>query len=268
MTIAAPQLEDLPVAKLTVDHTVQRAVDKPRVDKIVKDYQRSALGTIVVSRRDDGTHHVIDGQHRVQATIAVGLGDETVPCLVYSGLSRAEEASMFRRLNNTRVVQAVDKFRVRVVEGDPVAVTLNNLLSRHGWYVQMNKDDGAFAAVTALESVYRGKVNGFDSSEALCDTLLRVLTEAWDHNADGVRAEIVRGTGAVLARYGARVDLAKLTSSMGTYPGGPRGLVGAAKGLHGFRGGTLPDALAEVLVEMLNKGRRSSTRLPEWRSHV
>jgi hypothetical protein len=268
VTLDAPQIETLSVAKLTVDQEVQRAVDKARVDRLAKDYREAALGVIVVSRRDDGTYHVIDGQHRVSATIAAGFGDHALTCLVYEGLARADEAAMFRHLNNTRGVLAVDKFRVRVIEGDPAAVVLNDILSRHGWRVQMNKDAGAFAAVSAFESIYKGKLNGPGNTRDICDTLIRVITEAWGHDASGVRNEIVGGLGAVLLRFNTRVDLTKLVAELGQHPGGPRGLVGRAKGLHAFRGGKLADSFAEVVVEMLNKGRRVSTRLPEWRSQV
>jgi len=261
------EIETIPVAKLTVDPEVQRGVDKARVDKLAKDYQEAALGTIVVSHRGDGTYHVIDGQHRVLAAIAAGHGEGGMTCLVYEGLSRADEAAMFRRLNNTRSVTAVDKFRVRVVEGDLVAVSLNSILSRHGWRVEFGKTDGTFAAVSALEAVHRGKLAGPGDTTQICDTLIKTITEAWGHEASGVRAEIVSGLGAVLLRYNTRIDLAKLTAELGSCPGGPRGLVGKAKGLHQFRGGKLSDALAEVVVEMLNKNRRSN-RLPEWRSQA
>lgn len=265
MTQPAPQVEDLAVAKLTIDPEVQRGIDKIRVDKIAKDYQSNAIGAIIVSHRGDGTYHVIDGQHRVAATIAAGYSDRTLTCLVYEGLSRADEAAMFRRHNNTRAVLPVDKFRVRVVEGDPAAVELNDTLNRHGWKVEQSKAAGCFAAVSALESVYRGKLNGPGDTLLICDTLIRVITEAWGHDANGVRGEIVSGIGAVLLRYNTRVDLVKLVSELAQHKGGPLGLVGKAKGLRDFRGGKLSDALAEILVELLNKARRTN-RLPEWRS--
>lgn len=265
MTMSAPLVEAMPVAKLTVDPDIQRTVDKIRVDKIVQDFQWEALGTIVVSKRDDGTCHVIDGQHRVAAVQAAGYGDRSIACLVYENLTRPEEAAMFRRLNNTRQVQPIDRFRVRVVEGDEAAVTLNKILNKHGWTVSWSKHAGAFAAVGALEKVYAGKLAGPGDTAQICDTVLGVITEAWGHDADGVRAEIVAGIGAVLLRYNSRVDLPKLTSELGLVKSGPRGLVGRAKGLRDFRGGTLSDALAEIVVEMVNKQRRTN-RLPEWRS--
>ena len=265
MISPAPRIEQLPIAVLTTDPEVQRSVDKARVDKIVKDYHPEALGTIIVSRRGNGTHHIIDGQHRVQATIAAGYGNRAITCQVYDGLSRADEAAMFRRLNNTRQVSPIDKFRVRVIEGDAAAVLLNGMLNRHGWTVRTSKSGGSFAAVGALESVYRGKLNGPGSTELVCELLIRAVTESWGHNADGVRAEIVSGLGAVLLRFNSRVDVPKLILELSKHEGGPRGLVGRAKNLHTYRGGKLSDALAEIVVELLNKQRRNN-RLPEWRS--
>jgi hypothetical protein len=266
MTPSTPQTETLPVSKLTVDGDVQRSVNHARVERILKDFNPAALGVIVVSARDDGTHHIIDGQHRAAAVRA--LGDEEAPmtCLVYHGLTRADEAAMFRRLNNTQVVQPLDKFRVRVVEGEPVAVRLNQILNQHGWHLGTNKDDGCFASVAALDKVQGGKLNGPGDTYEICDTLIQVITKAWGHNADGMRREIVEGVGALLLRYNTRVDLPKLVDQLAGYSGGPLGLVGSARGLKNFRGGTLPDALAEVVVELVNKGRRGPSRLPEWRS--
>lgn len=265
MITSAPPVENVPVAKLMVDPDVQRVVDKTRVDKMVKDYQPSALGAIVVSRRSDGTHHVVDGQHRVQATIAAGYGDGEVTCLVYEGLTRSEEAALFRRLNNSRSVNAVDKFRVRVVEGDDSAVQLNALLGRHGWTVAQDKNDGYLAGIAALERVHVGKVNGPGTAHEVTETLIQVITEAWGHDANGVRGEITGGLGALLLRFGTRVDRVKLVSELRQFPSGPLGLVGRAKGLRDFRGGLVTDAVAEVVVELLNKNRRTN-KLPDWRS--
>lgn len=267
MNVPAPHWENLPLAKLTIDPEVQRSLDKTRVNRMVKDYQPQALGALVVSRRQDGTIHVIDGQHRLAASIAAGYGDREVSCLVFEGLSKPQEAMLFRQLNNTRTPQSLDKFRVRVIEGDEVAVALNTILEAHGWHAAQSKDDSCFAAVAALEKVYRGKLNGEGDTATICDTLIRVITKAWDFNADGVRAELIGGLGALLLRFNTRVDLSKLTTELGQTAGGPLGLIGRAKSLRDLRGGTIPDALAEIVVEMLNKSRRTN-RLPHWRSGV
>lgn len=264
--IPEPRIDELPVGRLTIDHTVQRPLDTARVDRIAGDYQLGAVGVLVVSERANGAVHVIDGQHRHAATVAAGYGDKTLTCLVYRGLSLADEAAMFRRLNNSRAVSAVDKFRVRVIEGDPGAVAMNAVLERHGWTVAFSKADGSFAAVAGIEQVFRGPSRGKTDGHAdVCDTVIGVITRAWGHDSDGVRAEIVAGIGAVIHRHGAGVDLSKLVSALAAHPGGPRGLVGKAKGLREYRGGTVTEAFAEVLIGLINKSRRTN-RLPDWHS--
>lgn len=261
MTEQIPDIKDIAAGQLIVDHAVQRSLDSARVHRMAVDYQVNAVGVVVVNHRSDGTFHVVDGQHRVAATLAAGYGDRDLTCLVYHGLSKAEEAGMFRRLNTSRAVQALDKFRVRVVEGEQIAVLLNSILNRNGWTVAQAKDDGTFAAVSAFENLYRAIT---DQASQVCDLLLQVVTSAWGHNADGVRAEIVTGIGAVLARHHNEIDLAKLTHELGQFSGGARGLIGKARSLRDIRGGRIGDAMAEIVVSMVNKGRRVN-RLPAWR---
>jgi hypothetical protein len=244
---------------LTVDQTVQRPLDGVRVAQIAADFEPESLGVITVSERADGTHHIIDGQHRIAAMRVIGKDKTPVNCVLWRGLSRAEEAAMFRRLNNTRQVQVLDRFRVRIVEGDRVACQLNELLEAHGWTIRKAKAQGSFFAVSALEKVYN-KPPGADIDT--CDAVIRVATHAWGHESDGLRAEIVVGLGALLRKY-PRLDTPKLVTELAKLEGGPLGLIGKAKQLRDIRGGLIPDAMAEILVNLHNK-RRQTNRLPEW----
>lgn len=245
---------------LTVDQSVQRPLDSVRVAGIAADFEREALGVIHVSERPDGTHHIIDGQHRISAVHVIGRGDIPVACVLWTGLTRAEEAAMFRRLNNTRQVQILDRFRVRIVEGDPVACELAAMLESHGWTIRKAQAKGSFFAVSALERVYRAPKEGRDL--ATCDALVKLATAAWGHDSNALRAEIVSGLGVLLRQY-PRLDVAKVVTELGKHEGGPLGLIGKAKQLRDIRGGRISDAMAEILVNLHNK-RRITNRLPEW----
>lgn len=249
---------DIEPVLLTVDHTVQRPLDTVRVNAIAADFRRDALGVVTVSERGDGTHHVVDGQHRLAAAHVCGQAEEPVTCVLWRGLSLAEEAAMFRFLNNTRRVEAIDKFRVRIIEGDLVACKLNALLADNGWTIGKAKQTGNFAAVNALENVYR--TGGGDAQT--CESLITVATQAWGHNQNGLRAEVVSGLGVVLRRHPG-LDMAKLITELAKHEGGPLGLVGRAKQLRDISGGRIADSMAEILVKLHNK-RRSANRLPEW----
>lgn len=244
---------------LMVDHSVQRPQDNARVANIAGNFVPDSMGVIHVSKRDTGEHHIIDGQHRVAAAMVLGKGDVPIDCKLYEGLSRPEEAAMFRRLNNTRRVQPLDLFLVRVVEGDPVACQLETILHRHGWTIAKNVGRGAFFAVAALEKVHKAKDDG---DAETCDALIRIATEAWGHDSNALRAEVVSGLGALIRRYPG-LDIAKLVTEMAKHEGGPLGLIGRAKQLRDIRGGRVSDAMAEILVNLHNK-RRHHGRLPEW----
>lgn len=264
--IAPSSVENLPVSKLTVDHTVQRSsVDGGRVEKIVRNFRPEALGVLAVSDRGDGTMHVIDGGHRRAALLALGLDDFHVRAEVYCGLTEAQEAELFTWKNNTRGLNPVDRFRVAVKANDPTAVTLDDLLTKYGWEVAATKSKGKFTAVGSLQKIYGSKYNGPEDTEWICERVIRILTEAWGHDTFGVAGWLISGLGAVLLRYPTLVDDTKMVGVLADYPGGPRVLVGHARGLRDFRSGSLTEAMAEKLVNLFNKNRPVH-RLPAWRS--
>lgn len=258
------QIRDIPARQLMVDHTVQRPLDTARAERIASDFDRNALGTFVVSRRDDGTYHLIDGQHRHAVVILLGHEDWDLHCQVYVGLTRQEEARMFRLLNNSKAVNVLEKFLVRIQEEDPVAVEINDILLDHGWKISTAKQDSNFCAVAAIEKGYR---KAGPEGPGLVEWLIQIITKSWGFAADGVRGEIVTGLSLVKLRHGDAIDSKKLIDELTVIPGGPRGLVGRARSLKDFRRGTIGDAMAELLINMMNSKRRIN-RLPDWHADV
>jgi uncharacterized protein DUF6551 len=246
---------------LTVDPLVQRPLDSQRVAAIAANFRPEAFGVIHISQRKNGSLHIIDGQHRIAAAKVIGRGDLPVDAVIWEGLTTAEEAAMFRWLNNTRQVQVLDRFRIRTVEGDPVATALNNLLEAHGWTVRKAKATGSFFAVSALENAYNMTEGGDITT---CNAVVEIATAAWGHDSNGLRAEIVSGMGSLLRRH-PKLDKAKLVTELAKLEGGPLGLIGKAKQLRDIRGGRVSDAMAEILTNMHNKQRKLN-RLPEWRA--
>lgn len=255
----------LPINTLIIDPTIQRPLDEKRAQRIADGFDADAFGIIHVSQREDGSRIIVDGQHRVAGVRLLGWIDQRVECKVYSGISRAEEARLFVKLNESVKVQPIPKFNARVVANERVAVAIQRILADNHWRVAIGQSPGCFMAVTAAETVYNGDRGrlGSDGPKALALTL-RTITEAWGHDPAGANAYIVRGLGLLYTRH-PELDRAALTRKLSAYPGGPSALIGAAKGLHSFRGGTLPQAVAEVIVELYNK-KRTAGRLPDWRS--
>lgn len=266
MTINAPIIKKLRFDQLWVDKSVQRSLNQVQAAKIGEEYRPEAVGTLTVSQREDGSFHVIDGQTRRSGAIAAGHGSDTVSCQVYEGLTRSEEAAMFRLLNDRRSVGPIDKFLIRVVEGEPVAVDINNILRSYGWTAAHARNNAKVQAVGALENVYTqcAKVGRNHAITTLTRTV-STITEAFGHDSDGMRAEIIQGLGAVVGMYWNEMDLPKLTREMAQYEGGPLSMVGRCKGLREMRGGRIADNMADVLVNLHNR-KKQHGKLPGWRS--
>lgn len=259
-----PELKQLPVSILAVDRRVQRSsLDPRRAAKIAAELNRDALGVITVSRRIDGQHVIVDGQHRVEGLRIAGQGAGTVLCRVFTGLTLAEEAEMFRLLNNTAKVQYLDLFRVRVIEGDPVAVASAEIIERHGWKVSLNGGhDRYFNAVQAFERIY---TRSRDKKPNAAEQALVTITTAWGHIGSAVDGRIFEGVGLLYLRYGAAVDTGEFVARLAKFPGGPGALLGKARGLRELIGGQVSHAVAEICVEFYNQ-RRKTRALPPWRA--
>lgn len=268
MTVTKPTTKQLRYDQLFVDHDVQRVLNEAQAAKIAENFKPEAVGTLVVSHRDDDSYHVMDGQTRRAGAIGAGHAEELVDCQVYEGLTRAEEAAMFRLLNDRRSVGAIDKFLVRVVEGEPIAVDVARVLERFGWTVSHARNNAKVQAVGALEAVYSqcAKVSRGHALTTLT-SVVNMITEAFGHDPDGMRSEIVQGLGAVVGSYGTQMDKPKLMREMAQYEGGPLSMVGRCKGLREMRGGRIADNMADVLIGMHNR-KKQAGKLPGWRSEA
>lgn len=251
------EIERIPAGKLTVDPAVQRGLDNVKVEKMVSEFDEAALGTITVSRRKGGQLCIIDGQHRTAAARIMKGEDYAVPCLVFKGLSVEGEARMFRLLNNTTKVEPLALFRVRMVEGEEVAVAIGLIIDEAGWALADRNMNGGLRCVAAMERIYRR------SPEALLGSLT-AIRHAWGVDDPAGDGRIVEGIGLLIARYGTAIDVSDLAHKLAA-AGTPSAFIGRARTIRDALGTTLANCIAEVAVEIYNKNRRTKA-LPSWRS--
>lgn len=259
----APTFELASVDLLTIDSRVQRqeGVNAGRVQKMVADWNPAAVGTITVSRRNNGALVLIDGAHRSECARLLGVS--TLPALTYSGLTLAEEAALFVELNDFKQPSYLSRMLAGRIAGDKTATDVLNIIERHGWTVGYSSEPGSYAAVAAAERVYRNGVGVLPPGEyeSLLDRSVNLLTEAWRHDRESAHQMIVMGIGQLLARFGDGIDPASLALRLAKER--PYSLVAKAKAIQSGQGGTTPAALAKVLVGMYNARRRTGA-LPEW----
>jgi hypothetical protein len=198
--------EVLNVADLFVDETYQRPLTTFAA-RIEKNFDPALVGTLIVSNRDDGRYAIVDGQTRAAAIRKLdGHAPQGVPCLVYYGLSQADEASLFARLQmERRGIASAHRFRAAVVSGDPEAIAIERIAHAAGYEIGEGSK-GCLSAVAALEKVYR-------RSPDMLERVLKILRAAWGH-AVMPNGELLRGMGYYMARNG--VDDDRMSARLAT----------------------------------------------------
>lgn len=252
-------IENIPAGRLTVDPSIQRHTDVNRVDKMAANFDPDALGVLTVSRRDNGTYHVVDGAHRLAAAKIAKGDDFELPCHVFAGLNIESEARLFRLLNATAKVDVLPLFRIRLVEREATAVAIRDIMEENGWKLgdpSGNTRDGLFA-VAAIERLYRR------DPEALSKSLATIV-RAWGTDQPAGDGRLVEGIGWVFQRYGNAVDVGELVAKL-SVAGTPGQMLGRARTLRSVINCSVPGAVAEIVVEIYNKQRRTRA-LPPWRS--
>lgn len=261
-----PEIRYLPAGSLVIDPKVQRELNPAWARTIASEFDDAHLGTFHVSRRTDGTCVLMDGQHRREALLLLGQPHRKVECKVYLGLSLQEEAETFRALNHKLNMRYIDDFFVRVTQREPVATAIVWACKQEGWTASRSPAEGRIAAMKSLEAVYAGNRKfGQEPDTGRVQAVLHLVTRAWGHCREAVDGSILHGLGMAIMRYGNAIDYDSLISKLAKYPVGPAGIIGRARGLRDLHGGTLPNAVAEVIVGVYNQNRRKNV-LPAWRS--
>lgn len=124
------------------DPRAQRNLNKARAQAIAEKLVPTALGTPIVSQREDGLY-AVDGMHRVYACQLILTGKisaseevrdavQAITCEIHSGLSMANEASLFIIKNKeSSKVGPNDEFRIGVLAGHPLFQDTNTVLEKH-----------------------------------------------------------------------------------------------------------------------------------------
>lgn len=200
--------EVLEVGRLFVDESYQRPLTT-FAGKIERNFDPALVGTLVVSERGKNRYAIVDGQTRAAAIVNLAAEDKApigVPCLVYHGLSQADEARLFARLQKERRgIASAHRFRAAVVAGEEEAIAITALAEAAGYEIGANAKT-ELTAVAALERVYR-------RGPELLERTLSVSRRAWpDVIPSGA---IIRGLGKLLGQD-SRVDDGRLVERLRT----------------------------------------------------
>jgi len=250
----------IPLKRLFIDPQVQRALKEKWVDKLARDFDPDLLDIITVSDRGNGTYAVIDGQHRVAAIRRLFNDDsQMVECKVHKGLAIHEEAARFVGKAETLGMSPSVKFMQKVKARDREAVAIDAVVRECGYKVANYSGDGVLSCVSSLRSVFRGFSND-DKAEnpALLKQTLIVIRSTWGNASQGLHSMIVVGIGRLIASRSKAICYPDLIARMASFPGGASGILGRARGLQALVGGSVPAAVADVIIDVYNKGKRQN----------
>lgn len=251
------EIKRIPLGDLIVDSRVQGSFNPAAVKRMCADFKEESVGLLTVSARDNGEFHVMDGQHRRAALKALFGNDYMVRCEVHYGLTLADEAELFVRLNTHHAPNTKDRFRNRLVYADPDTIAIRDLVRRYGYEVSFHGTArGKITAIAALEAIYK-RANG---PEAL-DKTLWVMDSTWGRIESVTDGHIIRGLGAFFCRYGDKADKHSLSQRLAKSHT-PERLLSIGRSDQKSSGG-FASGIARELVRVYNS-RRSVNRLDPW----
>src|SRR5262245_21165793 len=235
----------------------QREVKQSWVDALAADFDLDQLGYPFVNRRSDNSLYVVDGQHRVAALRQLNLGDQSIQCFTWYGLSEEEEAKRFLKLNNRLIVGAFPKFMIGVTAGEDEPVQIKYIVERVGLKISLDRQPGSIHAVSALRRAYRF------SPEVLYRTL-QLTKIAYGDSGHG--APVINGFALLIDRFADMLDDEAVAERLGSARGSVGGLLGRANALRLTTGAPLSSCVAAAAQELWNSRPKSfgGRNLPNW----
>lgn len=222
----APKFRQVELASLRVDSAYQRNLNRARATRIAKDYNPFVFGALAVNERRAGQLYVFDGQHRLEAARILGM--EKVPCLVYSGMSRQEEALAFYHLDTKRVsLHAMDAFRALILARDKDALAVDRIVRSCGFTFETGAArylaPRRIAAVHATQEIYA------KGGEEALRTTLELIDGVWPLEENMAARPILLGVGRFYLKHRERLDMEHLQEVLREFS--PMTLYAAAKAI-------------------------------------
>lgn len=198
-----------PIADIQVHEGAQRALDSGRAKRMSENLVPSALGTVLLSERVDGSLWVVDGQHRLAACRLAGVTH--VRAEIHEGLDVAGEATLFMLKNREGVKPNIlDECKVGFNAGLPLFVDVHNTLDKFGLKLGPAPSTNIIAAAAGVVRV----VNA--GGPELLERTLSVIVNAWPNGSkerwDGL---LIGAVSSFLEKHGEQVDDEELSKRLG-----------------------------------------------------
>lgn len=262
------ELEWVRVGDIRYDYSYQRPIKLALVKKIMSSFDPLGFGVAPLSRRHDGQLYGMDAQQRCTAVWRKFGEEAIVPALVMTGLSVSQEADLWMKLNTKTNVTTLEKFRARVIAGDPIAVDIQQIIQNRGLAIGFS-GPGKIQAVGSCEKIYTGYRTHLQTHHPdKLGTTLTLLVENFGMSKEALNGDLILGVGLILLTYKKRVDVTRLSGVLDRLPGIDNqkavSLLTRAGVMAKASMGNKIDAIANLVVDAYNRGLRTN-QLPAYR---
>jgi hypothetical protein len=190
----------IPASTLHIEPDYQRKFQLRHAMKIVQEYDPLILDAVLVNvREDDNEPWLVRGQHRVYALKELFGPEVMVPCRIYYGLTREQEALIFVSEDTSRkMIRPSERWRAALMANWSPYVEIKRLVELAGWTVSPHPGPrGHIRAIGALKASYLG----YGEGKYLYDALTVARLAGWRDDPTPLQPELIQGMTRFLSRY-------------------------------------------------------------------
>lgn len=195
---------ELKVRDLKIDPQVQGSLQIKRVNSIVEKFNPKFIGTVIVSKRENGDYYVMDGYHRTTALKRLNI--EYTLCEIHEDLTLEDEAQYYLAYNKYRKnPKAVDDYKVSVTAKVPEAIAVDRILKD----LEIQVSEGDFRSPRTVLEVYN--TYGIE----LTRNCICLYAESWGKKA--LVGKYIKVLAKFISENEDNIDMFKLSSNMKKY---------------------------------------------------
>lgn len=189
MRLLKTENRKIDVGELNISDAYQRTIVPARVNRIAKNLDQDAFGSLTVGQRPDGSYWVVDGMQRL--TAARRLGIAMVPCDVFMSDGQEHEARVFRLKNRERTnVSSVALFRAQLTEGDEQSLAIAEIVNVAGLKLALREESTGWPYVKAVKALERSYQRVGGDGLALA---FEIINECWPGENGAIQGDMIEG---------------------------------------------------------------------------
>ncbi len=257
-----PEIQWLAPQTLLYERSYQRIVSESWVKWIADNFDYRLCEPITVAKNPNGQYAIIDGLHRIRAAVKAGIS--SVPCRIVDAPDEQTKASLFVELSQSRRrLVTRDEIKAAAVAGDPIAVSITQILARHN--IQLApRSSGSNPRNINAGATLRDTIEAF--GEHALDLAFTCVDYAWPEDGSRFQGSVFSSVARVLVHVGKETQSepdAAMARKYGESIGRKtlRWVANKAEAISQHQAKTGRLAWANAIIEAHNYGRRTG-RIP------